>query len=743
MARYKYFCLQRSIVFDRFPFHQQRDAMDCGAACLKMIAAFYGKSYDLPYLRELSYIDREGAGLNGLAHAAETIGFKTMAVRIPFKELLSEDVFPFIAHWRQRHYVVVYKADNKHVYVADPAFGKLKLTNEEFLKGWISDIENGEGHGIALLLEASPSFYTLKNEKVNKTSFAFLLNYFLPYKKLLIQLFIGLLAGSLLQLIFPFLTQSLVDTGIQYKDLNFVNIILIAQLVLYLAQVSVEFIRGWILLHLSARINISLVSDFLIKLMKLPLGFFDSKMIGDLLQRINDHARVKEFLTTSTLSTLFSLFNLVIFGIVLLLYKPLIFVVYVVGALLYLLWVLLFLKKRKELDYKMFDQLSANQSKVYQLIQGIQEIKLTGSEMQKRWEWERIQAGMFRINISNLSLEQWQSAGAVFITQIKNIFISFISAKAVIDGSMTFGEMLSVQFIIGQLNAPLNQLIGFIQTAQNAKISLERIGEIHNKQEEEEDAENTLNEIPDNKTISIRNLCFKYGGPDSEWVLDNLNLEIPAGKTTAIVGSSGSGKTTLIKVLLKFYTQYKGEIRIGNTPLTQLSSRVWRSHCGSVMQDGYIFSDTIANNIAVGVEQIDKSRLLHAVQVANIESFIQSLPLGFNTKIGQEGLGVSQGQRQRLLIARSIYKNPDYFFFDEATNALDANNEKVIVENLNSFFAGKTAIIVAHRLSTVKHADNIIVLEKGKIIEQGTHDALVAQKGAYYTLVKNQLELGN
>jgi ATP-binding cassette subfamily B protein len=583
----------------------------------------------------------------------------------------------------------------------------------------------------------------MEGEKTDKKSFGFLLSYFLPYKKLLIQLFIGLLAGSLLQLIFPFLTQSLVDSGIQYKDVNYVNLILIAQLVMYIAQVSVEFIRGWILLHLSARINISLVSDFLIKLMKLPLGFFDSKMVGDLLQRINDHARVKDFLTTSTLSTIFSLFNLVIFGIVLFIFNPTIFIIFTIGAFLYLAWVLLFLKKRKELDYKMFDQLSANQSKVYQLIQGIQEIKLTGSEMQKRWEWERIQARMFRINIQNLSLEQWQSAGATLITQVKNILISFISAKAVINGSMTFGEMLSVQYIIGQLNAPLNQLIGFIQIAQNAKISLERIGEIHNKQEEEEDKGTGLEIIPENKTIHISNLSFQYGGPDSDKVLDNISIVIPSGKITAIVGTSGSGKTTLIKLLLKFYNQYKGEIKIDHTNLNNLSARTWREHCGSVMQDGYIFSDTIANNIAVGDEHINKQRLLQAVQIANIQEFIDSLPLGYNTKIGQEGIGVSQGQRQRLLIARTIYKNPDYFFFDEATNALDANNEKVIVENLNNFFKGKTAVIVAHRLSTVKNADNIIVLEKGKLIEQGTHQDLVNKKGAYYELVKNQLELGS
>lgn len=717
--------------------------MDCGATCLKMIAKFYGKNYELPYLRERSFIDRDGASLSGLAYAAESIGFKTMAVKLPFKELVQEDVVPFIAHWRQRHYVVVYKITNSHVYIADPAHDKLKLTHKEFQDGWYSDIEGSTEQGVALLMEATPDFYKMEGEKTDKKTFGFLITYFYPYKKLIFQLFIGLLAGSLLQLIFPFLTQSLVDSGIQYKDVNYVNLILIAQLVMYLSQVSVEFIRGWILLHLSARINISLVSDFLIKLMKLPLGFFDSKMIGDLLQRINDHSRVRDFLTTSTLSTIFSMFNLVIFGIVLFIFNPLIFVIFTIGAVLYFVWVLLFLSKRKELDYKMFDQLSANQSKVYQLIQSIQEIKLTGSEMQKRWEWERIQARIFRINIQNLSLEQWQGAGATLITQVKNILISFISAKAVINGTMTFGEMLSVQYIIGQLNTPLNQLIGFIQVTQNAKISLDRIGEVHNKEEEEEDNPAVIDMVPENKAIQISNLSFQYGGPDSDKVLNDITLDIPVGKITAIVGTSGSGKTTLIKLLLKFYTNYKGDIKIGSTSLNNISARIWRSHCGSVMQDGYIFSDSIANNIAVWDDNIDKQKLLQSVRIANIEEFINSLPLGYNTKIGQEGVGVSQGQRQRLLIARSIYKNPDYFFFDEATNSLDANNEKTIVENLNSFFKGKTAVIVAHRLSTVKNADNIVVLEKGKLVEQGTHNDLVAKKGAYYELVKNQLELGN
>ncbi len=719
--------------------------MDCGPACLRMIAKFYGKHFSLPYLREKSFIDREGVSLLGISYAAEAIGFRTMSVKIPFQQLLDEDVVPFIAHWRQKHFVVVYEVKKNKVYVADPAHGLVTMSRQEFCDGWISDSSDNVDYGIALLLETTPPFYETEGDKNNKNSWGFLLSYLYKYKGLLAQLVVGLFAGSIIMLIGPFLTQSLVDMGIQYRDYNLVNLILFAMLAMFAGQLSIEFIRGWILLHLSARINISLISDFLIKLMKLPLGFFDTKMVGDILQRINDHARVKEFLTTSTLSSIFSVFNLLVFGVVLFIYNSTIFSIYLGGSVLYVVWIFLFLNKRKELDYKMFDQLASNQSKIYQIIQGIQEIKLTGSETQKRWEWERIQAGIFRVNIKNLSLEQWQSAGASVINQTKNILITYVAAKAVISGvdGMTLGMMLAIQYIIGQMNAPLNQLVGFIQAAQYARISLDRIGEIHNKEEEEEDATGLLQLMPESKSIVLENVSFQYSGPDSDKVLENINIVIPEGKVTAIVGTSGSGKTTLIKLLLKFYKPQQGDIRAGNIHLNNISARLWRSHCGTVMQDGYIFSDTIARNIAVGEENINKRRLLQAVHVANIQAYIEAMPLGYNTKIGQEGIGLSQGQKQRLLIARTVYKNPDYFFFDEATNALDANNEKVIVENLQHILQGKTAVIVAHRLSTVKNADNIIVLEKGKVIEQGTHNSLVSSKGAYYNLVKNQLELGN
>jgi ATP-binding cassette subfamily B protein len=546
-----------------------------------------------------------------------------------------------------------------------------------------------------------------------------------------------------------------VDYGIGNNNLSFIIVILIAQLTLYTAQTAVEFIRSWILLHITTRINISIISDFLIKLMKLPLGFFDTKMIGDLMQRIGDHHRIQNFLTSSTLNTLFSMVSFIVFTIVLAFYNIKLLIVFMVSSALYVLWITIFLKKRRELDMKRFAQASAEQSTLYQLITGMQEIKLNNCEKQKRWEWENIQAKLFKVSIKGLALSQYQQSGAFFINETKNIIISFFAAYSVIKGDMTLGMMMAVQYIIGQLNGPINQVIGFIQSAQDAKISLERLGEIHNREDEEgggvtqittgemqRNTEEKFSVSLGNNKIAISTLSFRYT-PLSAEVLRDINLEIPQGKITAIVGMSGSGKTTLVKLLLGFYPPTSGEIRVGETALHNINPHEWRGRCGAVMQDGFIFSDTIAKNIAVGVDYIDKAQLLHATQVANIQDLVEGLPLGYNTKIGQEGMGISQGQKQRILIARSVYKNPEFLFFDEATNALDANNEKVIMENLQQFFEGKTVVIVAHRLSTVKNADKIIVLDNGKIVEEGNHTELTAKRGAYFTLVKNQLELGS
>jgi len=728
---------------DKFPHYSQPDAMDCGATCLRMAAKYYGKSYTSQTLRKRSFITREGVSLLGISDAAESIGFRTMGVKTPFEKLEKENVTPFIAHWRQNHFVVVYKITKDKVFVADPAKGKITYTKQEFLKYWFSSKENGEDVGIALILQPTPDFYEQEDEKADKTKFLFLFQYLRPHKKLIVQLVLGLILGSLLQLIFPFLTQSIVDFGIANNNLSFIYLVFIAQMVLFVSRMTVDFIRSWIMLHISTRINISLISDFLIKLMKLPIGFFDTKMTGDLLQRIGDHHRIESFLTGQTLNTLFSFFNLIIFGAVLAWYSLKIFLIFVIGSALYIGWIYLFMKRRRELDFKRFQEASSEQSNVIQLIQGMQEIKLQNAEKQMRWGWERIQVRLFKVSLKGLALSQYQQTGTVFINETKNILISFLAAYSVIQGQMTLGMMLAVQYIIGQLNAPINQFIGFMQSLQDAKISLERLGEIHNQEDEENLEDDKVAILPVDKSIRLKNIKFQYDKPHGAMVLDEVSLSIPGNKITAIVGTSGSGKTTLVKLLLGFYELNSGEILVGENKLQNFSQSWWRGQIGAVMQDGFIFNDTIAKNIAVGQENIDKEKLLEAVKTANIQEFIESLPLGYNTKIGGEGHGLSQGQKQRILIARAVYKNPHYLFFDEATNALDANNEMVIMNNLNQFFKGRTVVVVAHRLSTVKNADQIVVIEKGKIVETGNHQDLTKLRGSYYELVKNQLELGN
>lgn len=716
--------------------------MDCGPTCLRMVAEFYGRTISLSKLRTLSETTREGSSLRNIADTAEKIGFRTLGVKVTFQKFAEEAPLPCIVYWQQKHFVVVYKIKKDIVFVSDPAHGLLKYTQAEFIKNWIgNNADDNTEEGVALLLEPTPKLKKAETDDVeNRQGISFLFGYLSKYKKFIIQLTIGLLAGSLLQLIFPFLTQSIVDIGIQNRDINFIYLILIAQLFLFFGRISIELIRGWILLHLSTRINISLISDFFIKLMNLPIAFFDSKMTGDIMQRITDHQRIEHLLTNTSLNTLFSFVNLLVFGAVLAWYDLTIFGVFMLGSFLYFGWIVIFLKRRKDLDYKRFSQLSAEQTKVIELISGMQEIKLHNAEQQKRWSWEYLQAKLFKIHTKGLVLEQTQTIGSNSINEIKNIFITILSAKLVIDGQITLGMMMAISYIIGQLNAPIQQLINFIYAWQDAKIALERLSEIHGKEDEENSTEEKITAIPISENIELKNVSFRYPG-SSEFVIKNLSLSILSNKITAIVGASGSGKTTLMKMLLKFYVPQEGEITIGKINLNNLRQKAWREKCGSVMQEGFIFNDSIANNIAVGEEHINREKLLRAVEVANIKEFIEKLPLAYNTKIGMSGVGMSTGQKQRLLIARAVYKNPDIIFFDEATSALDANNEKVIMENLNQFFKDKTAVVIAHRLSTVKNADQIVVLDKGKIIEKGTHDELINLKGSYYNLVKNQLEL--
>ncbi|MCH7410655.1 peptidase domain-containing ABC transporter [Belliella sp. DSM 111904] len=723
-----------------FPFYRQPDSKDCGPTCLRIVAKHYGKLISLQEIRGLSETTRTGSSLLKLSDAAEAIGFKTIGAKLDFKKL-EKIPLPCIVHYDKQHFVVIYKIKAGIIYVSDPAFGLITLTKEAFISRWIGKNANEQTkEGIVLLLETTPKFYEREWDKTDRKSVSFLFQYLFKYKNLLVQLGVGLSVGSLLQLIFPFLTQSIVDVGIQNQDVNFIYLVLLAQLMLFIGRTTVEVFRSWILLHLSTRINISLISDFFIKLMSLPISFFDTRMTGDIMQRIGDHRRIESLLTGTALSTLFSFFNFFVFGAVLIYYSPLIFMIFIAGSTLYFLWIFYFLRRRKKLDYMRFEHASKEQSTVIELINGMQEIKMNNAEKQKRWRWEFIQANLFKVSIKALSLEQMQGVGSSLINEFKNIMITFTSAVLVIEGNLTLGMMLSLQYIIGQLNSPIMGMVGFVRSYQDAKISLERLNEIHSKENEENPKHQIIKTIEAGQELKLNKISFRYPGAETP-VLDNITLSIPAKKVTAIVGSSGSGKTTLMKLLLKFYSPASGELNYGSHSIDTLSSSAWRSHCGVVMQEGYIFNDTIAGNIAVGEDEVDIDRLLSATKMANIYDFIQTLPLRFNTVIGNEGVGISTGQKQRMFIARAIYKNPEILFFDEATSALDAKNEKEVMENLSHFTEGKTVIIIAHRLSTVKNADQIIVMDQGEIVETGTHLELIDQAGIYYNLVKNQLEL--
>ena len=732
---------------NNFKVERQHDCMQCGIACLQMICNYYGKEYSLDSLSKICFATTEGVSMLGISETATSLGFHVVNVKCTVKTL-TEVSLPSILLWNQNHFVVLYRVKNeKKFYIADPGKGLVTYSLEEFKKHWISTNSNGQDKGIAMFLETTPTFFTHQMEdkkKISgKRSFHFLFGYVKKYRKYFGQVILGLIVGSLSQLVLPFLTQSIVDVGIKNQDIGFVWLILLGQLMLTISRTAIDFIRRWLLLHISLRINISLVSDFFIKLLKLPMSFFDTKLMGDLMQRMNDHSRVNNFLTQQTLNITFAMLTFVVFSVVLFFYNKLVFAIFLLGSILYGVWMTLFLKRRKLLDYELFEQQAINNNKTYEFITTIQESKLQDCEQRRRWEWEDTQAELFGVQMKSLKLQQTQEAGSIFINEVKNIIITVVAATAVIHGQMTLGMMLAVQYIIGQLNSPVEQLMNFFYSLQDVKISLERINEIH-QMDDENGKEGLLTSIEDkNEGIDIKNIMFKYDPHALRKTIDDVNIHIPQGKVTAIVGASGSGKTTLIRLMLGYYLVLEGQINIGNTDINKLNKKWWRRQCGVVMQEGVIFSESIARNIAVDDGDIDKERLLKAAEIACIKDYVMALPLKFNTKIGRDGVGLSQGQKQRILIARAVYKDPDYIFLDEATNSLDANNERSIVENLDKFYKGKTVVIVAHRLSTVKNADQIVVIDHGKVVEVGNHESLTAKRGAYYNLVKNQLELGN
>lgn len=729
-------------------FIPQRDQMDCGPACLSMISRFYGKKINFQFLKENSYITKEGVSLLGVKSAAETIGFNTFPAILSIDHL-EKDYLPCILHWNDNHFVVLYEISSplfskkKKYKIADPGHGLITLNEDKFKASWA----DANQEGIALFLEPTEKFESLNEKYQNEFNLANLLHYLKPFKKQLIGIMALLLFSSIANLFLPLLTKELIDNGVTKKDFNYISYILIAQFAVFFGSVIFEIYRNWLMIKVGAKINIEIISDFLKKILKLPIRFFDTKNIGDFNQRIQDHERIENFLTSQSLITMFSMLSFVVFFGILFTYDYKILIIYITLTTVSVLWSVFWLRKRKILDYFKFQLRSQNQENIFEIITGVSEMKLNNFEDFKRNEWEVVQQKLYKLNMRILKIDQIQQLGFEFINQSKNILVTFLAAYFVIKGNMSLGSLLSVSFIIGQMNAPINQLISFFRSLQDAKLSFIRLKEVQDQSNEEKEEHLALqtseNGSNSNQGIVFEKLSFQYEGPKSPYVLNNLNFSIPEGKITAIVGASGSGKTTLMKLLLKFYEPTEGNLSYNDTDIEHISPKSLRQNCGVVMQDGFIFSDTIERNIAAGDEEIDYERLNRAIKIANIQDFIAGLPLMLKTKIGAAGNGISGGQRQRILIARAVYKDPHYIFFDEATSALDAENEKIIHDNLQEFFKGKTVVIIAHRLSTVKNADQIIVLKQGKVAEQGSHPELVIRKGDYFNLVKNQLELGN
>ena len=726
------------MILHRFPTEYQMDAKDCGPASLKMVAKYFGRYYSLQYLRDKCGITKEGVSLLGISAAAESIGLHTAAFKCTIDDVIMKVPFPVIIYWNENHFVVVYHTNKKHIWVSDPCKGHVKYTRREFMEGWY--LKN-EDKGVLLALEPTADFKLSKQEKKQeKDSMISILRYFMPYKKEFSLIFFVMLVVTLLQGILPFISKSVIDIGISTSDVNFINMVLIGNICILLSIMVFNVVRDWILMHITARVNIALISDYLIKLMKLPVTFFENKLLGDILQRAADHERIRSFIMNNSLSLIFSTFTFLLFSIILLVYNHVIFFIFLGGSVLYVTWVMLFLSIRKKLDWQYFEFLSKNQSYWVETVSAIQDIKIYNYERARRWKWEEIQARLYHVNKRVLAVTNMQNLGAHFIESIKNMAITFFCATAVIRGDITFGVMISTQFIIGMLNGPLIQFINFVVSAQYAKISFLRMNEIRQLEDEDELLSvGSTTILPENKSLVLKNVMFQYAA-HLPMVLTNINLRIPENKITAIVGSSGCGKSTLLKLLIRLYKPSYGTVSMGGMNVTALNLRKWRELCGVVMQDGKIFSDTIKNNIVLDDEKVDEVQLIKCCQIAQIKEEIDQMPRGFDTEIGERGRGLSGGQKQRLLIARALYRNPKYLFLDEATNALDTVNEQKIVKALNSAFENRTVVIIAHRLSTIRHADQIVVMDKGQIVEIGNHELLMKKKGNYYNLVSSQNE---
>ena len=722
----------------------QTDSMDCGAACLCMIARHYGKKYSMRFFRENAHISREGISMLGLSMAAEKVGFRTLSAKITVEQLAEQIALPCILHWDGRHYVVCHRVSGKGsdrvFHICDPAIGKIRVRGDELRSHWLSGHLGEEEVGLAMQLEPAPDFREKQPEDpADGFGLLFFSRYILPHKWQLAGLLFGALVVMTMGYFLPFISQSVVDIGILGRNMDFIVLMMAMQLMISFSQTTVMFMQGWVSLHVNTVINVRLISDYLGKLARMPLPFFEVRTLGDILQRIGDHDRIKSFLMNDLTDIVFATVTFVTFSVVLGIYNWRILAIFLLGNTAYALWVVSFMHYRRELDNRVFQQSATLQNNMVQFIRGMQEIKLNNLEERKCREWESLQAGLYRLGRRGLMIGQVQQAGLLVFSTTTGIAISYMTARRVVDGEMTLGMMTSLSFILGQVSGPIGSFIGFIQRYQDARISLERLGDIHARKEGGMDEGTGRNGMPTGKDIRFRNVSFSYNGMDRDMVLKDISFTIPQGHVTAIVGRSGCGKTTLMKLMQGFYQPVHGTVEVGGTPLPDISLREWRTHLGAVMQDGYIFSDSIAGNVAVD-EDADMARVEDALEAVNMKGFVHSLPNGTDTKIGEDGLQLSQGQRQRILLARVIYKRPEYIFLDEATNSLDTKNENDIMAYIKKNLKGHTVIIVAHRLSTIRDADSIVVLENGRVAEQGVHSQLLCNKGIYYQLVQAQLD---